>query len=204
MKQDMNENKFISLPQESQKTIETSVYNILQAMGEQPNREGLVDTPKRVTKAYDFLTSGYRQDLDTIVNNAIFDDANENGMVIVQDIEIYSMCEHHILPFYGKAHVAYLPKEKVIGISKIPRIVDMFSRRLQIQERLTGEIAKALQQVLQPRGVAVVIEAKHMCMMMRGVEKQNSFLSTSYMIGEFLTSQPTRMEFLSLINRTGK
>lgn len=197
----MNEKEFIPLTQENQKNIEASVYNILQEIGEQPNREGLLDTPKRVAKAYDFLTSGYRQNLDEVVNKAIFNDANENGMVIVQDIEIYSMCEHHILPFYGKAHVAYLPEKKVIGISKIPRIVDMFSRRLQIQERLTSEIANALQEVLQPRGVAVVIEARHMCMMMRGVEKQNSFLSTSYMLGEFLTSQPTRMEFLSLINR---
>lgn len=193
------DSKFVPLQEEAKNAIANSTLNILGAIGEDVKREGLVDTPKRVAKAYDFMFSGYRQNIDEVVNNAIFSDVNENGMVLVRDIEIYSMCEHHILPFYGKAHVAYLPNKKVIGISKIPRIVDMFARRLQIQERLTREIATALHDVLKPGGVAVVIEANHMCMMMRGVEKQNSFLTTSYMLGEFLTSQSTRMEFLNLV-----
>lgn len=195
------DSKFVPLQEEAKNEIANSTLNILGAIGEDVKREGLVDTPKRVAKAYDFMFSGYRQSLEEVVNNAIFSDINENGMVVVRDIEIYSMCEHHMLPFYGKAHVAYLPSKKVIGISKIPRIVDMFARRLQIQERLTREIATALHDVLKPGGVAVVIEANHMCMMMRGVEKQNSFLTTSYMLGEFLTSQSTRMEFLNLIQK---
>lgn len=195
------DSKFSALNQEAKNKIEQATFNVLTAIGEDANREGLIDTPKRVANAYDFMLSGYRQNLDEVVNGAIFSDVNENGMVLVRDIEIYSMCEHHMLPFYGKAHVAYLPSKKVIGISKIPRIVDMFARRLQIQERLTREIANALHDVLKPGGVAVVIEANHMCMMMRGVEKQNSFLTTSYMLGEFLTSQSTRMEFLNLIQK---
>ncbi len=174
--------------------------NLLGAIGEDPEREGLVRTPERMQKAYEFLTSGYRADIDEIINQAVFHE-KVRDMVIVQDIELYSLCEHHLLPFFGKAHVAYIPNGKIIGISKIPRIVDLFARRLQVQERLTHQVAEALQDILNPSGVAVVIEAKHLCMMMRGVEKQNSHLSTSCMLGEFQTSQPTRMEFLSLINK---
>lgn len=194
-------NQAAPLSSSQHQAIQNSLVQILHNIGEDPQREGLRDTPERFAKAYEFMMSGYRQNLADIVNGAVFSEINENGMVIVQDIEMYSMCEHHILPFYGKVHVAYLPSDKVIGISKIPRIVEMFARRLQIQEKLTHQIANALQEVLQPKGVAVVIEARHMCMMMRGVEKQNSFLSTSYMLGEFLRSQPTRMEFLGLLKK---
>lgn len=182
------------------KSVENSVKNILGYIGEDPEREGLKDTPKRVAKSYEFLTSGYNIKIEEIVNGAIFQEGNK-GMVIVQDIELYSLCEHHLLPFYGKACVAYIPNEKIIGLSKIPRIVDMFARRLQVQERLTDQISNALWDILQPHGVAVVIEAKHLCMMMRGVEKQNSFMTTSSVLGEFHDSQPTRMEFLSLIRK---
>jgi len=181
-------------------SVENSVKNILSHIGENPEREGLLDTPKRVAKSYEFLTSGYNTKIEDIVNGAIFHEGNQ-GMVIVQDIELYSLCEHHLLPFYGKACVAYIPNEKIIGLSKIPRIVDMFARRLQVQERLTDQISGALWDILEPRGVAVVIEAKHLCMMMRGVEKQNSFMTTSSVLGEFHDDQPTRMEFLSLIRR---
>lgn len=174
--------------------------HFIEGIGEDPNREGLLKTPERVAKAWEYLTSGYRQNIDTIVNKAIFHEQGRD-MIIVQDIELYSMCEHHLLPFFGKAHVGYLPQNKIIGISKIPRIVDMFSRRLQVQERLTHQIAGALQEILDPAGVAVVIEAKHLCMMMRGVSKQNSHLSTSAMIGEFHDDQATRNEFLNLISR---
>jgi GTP cyclohydrolase I len=180
--------------------IENSVTDILTSIGEDPQREGLLDTPSRVARSYEFLTSGYKTKLDDIVNGAIFHDANE-GMVIVEDIELYSLCEHHMLPFFGKASVAYIPDKKIIGLSKIPRIVDMYARRLQIQERLTDQISKALWEILEPRGVAVVIQAKHLCMMMRGVEKQNSFMTTSSVLGEFHDDQPTRMEFLSLIQK---
>jgi len=180
--------------------IEKSVISILESIGEDPQREGLVNTPKRVAKSYDFLTSGYKTKLEDIVNGAIFHEGNK-GMVIVQDIELYSLCEHHMLPFYGKAAVAYIPNEKIIGLSKIPRIVDMYARRLQVQERLTDQISNALWEILEPRGVAVVIQAKHLCMMMRGVEKQNSFMTTSSVLGEFHDDQPTRMEFLSLIQK---
>lgn len=183
-----------------QEKIQSSIQEILTAIGEDPNREGLLKTPERVAKAYKFITSGYRISLEELLNNAIFHEEIED-MVIVQDIELYSLCEHHLLPFFGKAHVAYLPNKKIIGVSKIPRIVDMYARRLQVQERLTEQVANTLQQVLEPRGVAVVIEAHHLCMMMRGVEKQNSFLTTSSMLGTFKTSQPTRMEFLSLIHK---
>ncbi|TGL60980.1 GTP cyclohydrolase I FolE [Leptospira sarikeiensis] len=181
--------------------LEHEVTNILKAIGEDPSREGLLNTPKRVRKAYEFLTSGYKADIDTIVNGAIFEEDSQ-GMVLVRDIEMYSLCEHHLLPFYGKAHVGYIPNKKIIGISKIPRIVDVFARRLQVQERMTEQIAYALMDVLDPLGVAVVIKAKHLCMMMRGVEKQNSELFTSCMLGEFKTNMVTRSEFLDLI-RTG-
>lgn len=171
---------------------------ILKDLGEDPEREGLLDTPKRAAKAMQYLCHGYSQSLEDIVNGALFA-SNSDEMVIVADIELYSLCEHHLLPFIGKAHVAYIPTGKVLGLSKIARIVDMFARRLQIQENLTREIAEAVQSVTQAAGVAVVIEAKHMCMMMRGVEKQNSSMITSVMLGEFRENAATRSEFLSLI-----
>ncbi|MBQ0741860.1 MAG: GTP cyclohydrolase I FolE [Pseudomonas sp.] len=173
---------------------------ILTELDEEPGRDGLVGTPLRAAKAMQFMCRGYGQSLDEIVNNALFDSDNDE-MVIVKDIELYSLCEHHMLPFIGKAHVAYIPTGKVIGLSKVARIVDMFARRLQIQENLTRQIAEALQQVTQAEGVAVVIEAKHMCMMMRGVEKQNSTMFSSVMLGAFRESGNTRQEFLQLISR---
>lgn len=175
--------------------------SILEALGENSSREGLVDTPKRAAKAMQFLTKGYQQQLDEIVNGAIFESDNDQ-MVIVKDIELYSLCEHHLLPFIGKCHIAYLPNGTVLGLSKFARIVDMYARRLQIQENLTRQIAEAVLQVTRARGVAVIIEAKHMCMMMRGVEKQNSSMNTSVMLGAFRESQATRNEFLSLMNHT--
>ena len=182
--------------------MEDAVKKILTDIGEDTKREGLRDTPKRVAKAYEFLTSGYKSDITQIVNGAIFEEHVE-GMVIVRDIELYSLCEHHLLPFFGRAHVAYIPNKKIIGISKIPRIVDVFARRLQVQERLTDQVANALQEILDPLGVGVIMKAKHMCMMMRGVQKQNSELLTSCMLGEFRDSSITRNEFLDLI-RTGQ
>ena len=173
---------------------------ILEGLGENPDRDGLKDTPKRASKAMNFLTQGYHQSLEDIVNGAVFESDNDE-MVVIRDIELYSMCEHHILPFIGKAHVAYMPNGKVLGLSKFARIIDMFARRLQIQENMTLEIAEAIEQVTGARGVAVVIEAKHMCMMMRGVEKQNSSMTTSVMRGAFRTSLPTREEFLRYIAR---
>ncbi|MFT6017221.1 MAG: GTP cyclohydrolase I, partial [Candidatus Azotimanducaceae bacterium] len=178
--------------------MEDAFLTILKAIGEDPNRGGLRDTPKRAAKAMEFLTRGYQQSLDEVVNNALFD-SDTNEMVVVQNIELYSMCEHHMLPFIGKAHVAYLPTGKVLGLSKIARIVDMYARRLQIQENLSKEIAEAIQSVTHAAGVSVIIEAKHMCMMMRGVEKQNSVMRTSVMLGEFRDSPATRMEFMSLL-----
>ena len=182
--------------------IQSQVVKILREIGEDPQREGLLKTPERVQKSYEFLTKGYRANLDEIVNGAIFHEEC-NKMVVVRNIEFYSMCEHHMLPFYGRCHVAYLPKGKIIGLSKAPRIVDMFSRRLQVQERLTNQIAETLNNVLQPYGVAVVMEGKHLCMMMRGVEKQNSFVTSSAMLGEFKTDRATRMEFMNLIQTAG-
>jgi GTP cyclohydrolase IA len=173
------------------------VHSMLERLGEDPAREGLVRTPMRAEKALRFLTSGYSMDLEKIVNNALFN-VQYDEMVIVKDIEFFSMCEHHMLPFYGKAHVAYLPGGKVIGLSKIPRIVDMFARRLQVQERMTQEIADSIQRVLQPKGVGVIVEARHFCMMMRGVEKQHSGTVTSAMMGDFRSRKETRDEFLSL------
>ena len=178
--------------------MEHSFRNLLESIGEDPERQGLLRTPNRAARAFDFLTNGYRQSLDTLVNSAIFDsDASE--IVLVKDIELYSMCEHHLLPFVGKAHVAYIPNGKVIGLSKVARIVDMFARRLQIQENLTIQIADALMKTLHPVGVAVVIEAKHLCMMMRGVEKQNSVMKTSCLLGSFKEDARTRSEFLALL-----
>ena len=171
---------------------------ILGLLGEDPTREGLVDTPLRAAKAMEFLTQGYRQDLHELVNGAVFSSDNDE-MVVVRDIELYSMCEHHLLPFIGKAHIAYLPRGKVLGLSKFARIVDMCGRRMQIQENLTKQIADAIMTVTDARGAAVVIEAKHMCMMMRGVEKQNAWMSTSVMLGSFRDNPATRAEFLNLV-----
>ena len=180
--------------------IEEITKQLLEEIGEDPNREGLIKTPNRVSKAWEFFSKGYKENLDTIINGAIFkEDARD--MVIVRDIEFFSLCEHHLIPFFGKAHVGYIPNGKVIGLSKIPRIIDMFSRRLQVQERLTHQIADAINSVLNPKGVSVVMEGRHMCMQMRGVEKQNSFTSTSAMSGQFKKSAETRSEFLSIINR---
>lgn len=173
---------------------------ILVELGEDPERQGLLKTPSRVAKSLDFLTSGYRKDPSKILNSALFDEQSDE-MVVVRDIELYSLCEHHVLPFTGKAHIAYLPDGKIVGLSKIPRIVDVFARRLQVQERLTVQIANALQDALKPKGVAVVVEARHLCMMMRGVEKQNSFATTSCMLGWFKSDPKTRAEFLNLIGR---
>lgn len=178
--------------------LATNYRAILRGVGEDPEREGLMDTPKRAAKAMQYLCHGYQQSLEQIVNGALFESDNDE-MVIVRDIELYSLCEHHLLPFIGKAHVAYIPTGKVLGLSKVARIVDMFARRLQIQENLTRQIADAIAQVTDAAGVAVVIEAKHMCMMMRGVEKQNSVMSTSVMLGAFRESYNTRQEFLQLI-----
>src|SRR5437762_13267550 len=174
------------------------IRQLLAEIGENPDRERLRDTPKRVAKAYEFLTSGYRADIDRVLNNALFT-VDYSEMVIVKDIDFYSLCEHHLLPFFGKCHVAYIPTDKVIGLSKIPRIVDVFSRRLQVQERLTNEIANTIREKISPLGVAVVVEATHLCMSMRGVEKQNSFAVTSAMLGAFRDNARTRMEFLELI-----
>lgn len=173
-------------------------YAILEGLGEDPQREGLLDTPKRAAKAMQYLSNGYSKNLDEVVNNALFESSSEE-MVIVRDIELYSLCEHHLLPFIGKAHVAYIPTGKVIGLSKVARIVDMYARRLQIQENLTRQIADAVMSVTSAAGVGVVIEAKHMCMMMRGVEKQNSVMTSSSMLGSFRSSVNTRQEFLQLI-----
>jgi GTP cyclohydrolase I len=174
------------------------IRKLLAEMGENPSREGLLDTPKRVEKAYRFLTSGYEADIDRVLNNALFT-VDYSEMVIVKDIAFYSLCEHHLLPFFGKCHVAYIPSTKVIGLSKIPRLVDIFSRRLQVQERLTNQIANTIGDKIAPVGVAVVMEATHLCMSMRGVEKQNSFAVTSAMLGAFQTNSRTRIEFLELI-----
>ena len=171
---------------------------IIEGLGEDLKREGLILTPERAAKAMAYLCRGYNQDLNTVVNNAVFTSENDD-MVIVKDIELYSLCEHHVLPFIGRAHVAYLPRGRVIGLSKIARIVDMYARRLQIQENLTVQIADAISEVIQPAGVAVTIEAEHLCMKMRGVEKQNSTMKTSVMLGAFRESQATRMEYLQLI-----
>jgi len=179
-------------------TVEEHYKAIIQAVGEDPDREGLLRTPHRAAKAMQFLTQGYTQNLDALINEAVFTSSN-NEMVIVRDIELYSLCEHHLLPFLGRAHVAYLPNGKVLGLSKIPRIVDMFARRLQIQERLTQQIGNCIQEVTDAKGVAVVVEAKHLCAMMRGVEKQNSSMTTSMMLGRFRDDPRTRQEFLTLI-----
>jgi GTP cyclohydrolase IA len=183
-------------------TMQDVVRNLLAALGEDPDREGLIDTPKRVEKALKFLTSGYDADIDQVLNNALFT-VDYSEMVIVKDIDFYSLCEHHLLPFFGKCHVAYLPSRKVIGLSKIPRIVDVFARRLQVQERMTSQIAETIREKIAPLGVAVVVEGTHLCMSMRGVEKQNSCAVTSSMLGTFRDDARTRMEFLELIKLRG-
>ena len=180
--------------------VQDHIRKVLAAIGEDPGREGLLKTPERVEKALRFLTQGYTQDPETLLNKALFT-VPYDEMVIIKDIDVFSLCEHHLLPFFGKAHVAYLPKGKVVGLSKIPRLVDMFARRLQVQERLTVQIAEAIRDKVKPRGVGVVIEAMHFCMIMRGVEKQNSVAVTSCMLGSFRDQLPTREEFLTLIRK---
>ena len=175
----------------------------LRLLGEDPARDGLLKTPDRVARSLAFLTAGYGQDPRAVVGDALFD-AEYDEMVVVPDIEIYSLCEHHLLPFFGRCHIAYLPSEKIVGLSKLARLVDVFARRLQVQERLTTEIAMAIEEILQPKGVGVVIEARHLCMMMRGVEKQSSFAVTSCMLGQFRTDARTRGEFLSLIEKSAR
>jgi GTP cyclohydrolase I len=174
--------------------------NLLSKIGEDPEREGLLDTPERAAKAMEFLTRGYRQKLEDVINNAVFT-VEDNHMVIVKDIELYSLCEHHMLPFFGKCHIGYIPEGKVLGVSKLARIVDLFARRIQIQERLTNQVANSIMDTLAPEGVGVVIEAQHLCMMMRGVEKQNSCMITSAMLGSFRNEPSTRNEFLQLIRQ---
>lgn len=185
---------------ESIKKLEESVVNILAEIGEDPKREGLLRTPNRVAKAYKFLTKGYSEDIEKLLNNAVFNE-HYDEMVIVKDIDFYSLCEHHLLPFFGKCHIAYIPNGKIVGLSKLPRMVEMFSRRLQVQERMTREIGDMINKVLEPKGVAVVTEASHLCMMMRGVEKQNSVATASAMLGRFKSDEKTRTEFLKLIGK---
>ncbi len=181
--------------------LEGIVHELIDELGEDPGREGLVQTPRRVSKAMRFLTSGYTADLDSILNGAVFDSEGYREMVLVKDIEFYSLCEHHMLPFFGKASVAYLPGSRIIGLSKIPRLVDVFARRLQVQERLTNQVAGALEEILEPRGVAVAVTGFHLCMAMRGVEKQNSRTVTSALRGVFRDDPRTRAEFLALVGR---
>lgn len=181
-----------------QEELQNSYKNIIEAVGEDSTREGLLDTPKRAAKAMEYLTKGYQETLQGITNNAVFT-SDADDMVLIQDIELYSMCEHHLLPFIGRCHIAYIPNGKVLGLSKFARIVDMFARRFQIQEQLTHQIAQAVEEVTNAKGVGVIVEAKHMCMMMRGVEKQNSKMRTSVMLGTFREDPKTRNEFLQLI-----
>jgi len=183
---------------DSQKKMEGLYREVLFELGENPDRQGLLDTPKRVAKAMKFLTKGYHENPEEIIRSAIFEE-DYSQMVLVKDIEIYSMCEHHLLPFFGKAHIAYIPSGRIVGLSKIPRVVDAFARRLQVQERLTNQIRDCIQEALNPQGVAVVIEAQHMCMQMRGVQKQNSVTTTSAFYGQFLKEE-TRSEFINLIS----
>jgi len=178
--------------------LERLIHDFLKELGEDPSREGLQRTPERVAKAFTYFTSGYDQDVHAVLNDALFTEEYDE-MVVVKDIDFYSLCEHHLLPFFGKCHIAYMPASKIVGLSKMPRLVEMFSRRLQVQERLTTQIAQTINEVLQPRGVAVVMEALHMCMLMRGVEKQNSKAVTSAMLGAFRDRPETRAEFMELI-----
>jgi len=188
----------VDIPSLTSASFEDLVREMIVRLGEDPQREGLASTPDRVRRAYEFLVKGYKEDPDAMLKKALFT-VTYDEMVIVKDIEMFSLCEHHMLPFFGKVHVAYIPNGKVIGLSKIPRLIEMFARRLQIQERLTTQIAETIQNAIQPQGVGVVIEARHLCMMMRGVEKQHSAAVTSSMIGCFRDSEETRSEFLSLI-----
>ena len=183
-------------------SFEELMRELLVRLGEDPRRDGLLDTPERMVKAMQYLTKGYQEEPEKILNEALFD-VDYDEMVIVKDIEMFSLCEHHLLPFFGKVHVAYIPNKKVIGLSKIPRLIDVFARRLQVQERLTVQIAESIQNAIQPQGVGVVIEARHLCMMMRGVEKQHSAAVTSSMLGVFRGEQETRQEFLALIRAKG-
>ena len=188
----------VEIPTVTSASFEELVRELIVRLGEDPNREGLMRTPDRVRRAYEFLTKGYKEDPEAMLKKALFT-VTYDEMVIVKDIEMFSLCEHHMLPFFGKVHVAYIPKGKVIGLSKLPRLIEIFARRLQIQERLTTQIAETIQNAIQPQGVGVVIEARHLCMMMRGVEKQHSAAVTSAMLGIFRDSEETRTEFLSLI-----
>ncbi len=183
--------------------VEELIRELLIEIGEDPDREGLIKTPERYAKAMEFLTKGYRQDPEEIINNAVFS-SEANNMIILKDIEVYSMCEHHMLPFFGRCHVGYIAKDKVLGVSKIARIVDMYARRLQIQERLTVQIAEEIKKAVDAEGVGVVMECQHLCMMMRGVEKQNSLMTTSSVLGSFRKNLSTREEFLNLLNRPGR
>ncbi len=184
-------------------SIEDSFRNIIEAVGEDPTREGLLKTPHRAAEAFKFLTKGYDQNIEQLLNNAVFSETYDD-MVVVKGTEFYSLCEHHLLPFYGRVHVGYIPDGKIIGLSKIPRLIEMFARRLQVQERLTKEIAEALENALHPKGVAVVVEGMHMCMMMRGVEKQHASMITSHMMGTFRNDRATRQEFMSLVKGSGE
>ena len=181
-------------------SIESLATDLLRAVGEDPRRQGLRKTPKRVEASLQYLTSGYRTDIRKVLNGAIFDEEYDE-MVIMKDLDLYSLCEHHLLPFYGKCHIAYIPKGRIVGLSKMPRIVDVFARRLQVQERLTSQIANCLKEALDPLGVAVIIEAVHLCMAMRGVEKQNATCVTSTMLGVFRSDRGTRMEFMNLLSK---
>jgi GTP cyclohydrolase IA len=184
----------------NQKRVEELVRELLVEIGEDPSREGLLKTPTRVAKAFEFLTQGYRMDRHAVVNNAVFG-SQANNMVVARDIEVYSLCEHHMLPFFGRCHIGYIARKQVVGVSKLARITDFYARRLQIQERLTAQIAREIMDTIQPDGVGVVMECQHLCMMMRGVEKQNSVMTTSSVLGSFHNDQATRLEFLSLIGR---
>ncbi len=196
--------KELELPAgESQETIADLMQRVLRLLGEDPNRDGLRQTPQRMEAALRFLTAGYRQDPDTVINSAYYE-VPYDEMVIVKDIEVFSLCEHHLLPFFGKCHIAYIPNRKVVGLSKLPRLVNLYARRLQLQERLTNQIAQTIWEKLEPQGVGVVMEARHMCMVMRGVEKQHSLAVTSAMLGCFRDSPQTRQEFLSLVGSEAK
>ena len=184
---------------ENVESAESAVRRLIQHVGEDPDREGLRRTPTRVVKAYDFLTQGYTQDPKAVINGALFVEEDYQEMIVCRDVDFYSLCEHHLLPFMGKAHVAYLPNRKIVGISKLARMVEIYARRLQVQERLTTQIAQTIMSEIDPLGVAVVLEAEHLCMRMRGVEKQNSFVTTSAMLGVFRTNTETRQEFMTLI-----